>query len=177
MHRGPAPVGCGRRADRRLPPPGRIRLRGDPPGRGAGEENLVIGLLAVTHGGLADELVAAARRIVRDPAPMMSVSLAWDDDVKEASRRIERAIGELDEGQGVIVVTDMLGGTPANVAMAFLEPGRVEVVTGVNLPMLIKFNNLPPGVGLAEAARLIAEKGRSHITVAGEILAAEEDGR
>jgi len=136
----------------------------------------MIGLLVVTHGGIADELIVAARRIVREPAPMISVALGWDDDVPRAAARIREAIAEVDEGQGVIVATDMLGGAAANMAMAFLEPGRVEVVTGVNLPMVVKFHDLPPSLDLAAAARLIADKGRSHITVAGEILAGREEG-
>ncbi|UCF67971.1 MAG: PTS sugar transporter subunit IIA [Acidobacteriota bacterium] len=135
----------------------------------------MIGLLVVTHGRVGTELVEAARGIVRQPAPMDAITINWDDDVRQASERIEQALATLDDGQGVIVATDMLGGTPSNVSMAFLEPGRVEVVTGVNLPMIIKFNNIPEGIELSEAARLLAAKGRSHITVAGEILAGREE--
>ncbi len=136
----------------------------------------MIGLLVVSHGRLGEEIVEAARRIVRRPAGMQAISVAWDDDVKESSTRIEEAIESLDSGSGIIIATDMLGGTPSNVAMAFLEPGRVEVVTGVNLPMVIKFNNLPEGTDLASAARLLTEKGKSHITIAGAILNGTEGG-
>lgn len=138
----------------------------------------MIGLLVVTHGGLAAELVEAARRIVQESAPMQALALDWDHDIAEGCRRIEEALSALDQGDGMIIATDMLGGTPANVAMTFLEPGRVEVVTGVNLPMLIKFSNLRGEEELSQVASLLADKGRSHITVAGEILAGrKEDGR
>jgi PTS system mannose-specific IIA component len=136
----------------------------------------MIGLLVVTHGGLAAELVEAARRIVQESAPVQALALDWDHDIAEGCRRIEEALKELDKGEGMIIATDMLGGTPANVAMTFLEPGKVEVVTGVNLPMLIKFSNLRGENDLAEVASLLADKGRSHITVAGEILAGRKEG-
>ncbi len=137
----------------------------------------MIGLLVVTHGALAAELVDAAQRIVREPGPMAAIALDWDDDPNEGQTRIQQAIAKLGVDGGVIIATDMLGGTPANVAMTFLEEGKVEVVTGVNLPMVIKFSNLRGEQGLGEAARLLASKGRSHITVAGEILSGgQEDG-
>jgi PTS system mannose-specific IIA component len=135
----------------------------------------MIGLLVVSHGRLGEELVAAARGIVASPGRMSAISIAWDDDVRESSDRIDRALCELDEGDGIIIATDMLGGTPSNVAMAFLEPGRIEVLTGVNLPMVIKFNNLPGEIGIDEAAALLADKGKSHITIAGQILAGRDD--
>lgn len=136
----------------------------------------MIGLLVVTHGRLALELVDAARHIVRDPGPVKALVLDWDLDAEESRREIEAVLKELDTGDGVIIVTDMLGGTPANVAMTFLEPGRLEVVTGVNLPMVIKFANLRGKErGVEEVARLLAEKGRWHITVAGEVLAGKEE--
>lgn len=135
----------------------------------------MIGLLVVSHGRLGEEIVEAARRIVRNPSTMLAISVAWDDDVKDSGARIEEALAHLDGGDGIIIATDMLGGTPSNVAMAFLDPGRVEVVTGVNLPMVIKFNNLPDGTDLAQAARLLTEKGKSHITVAGALLSGRGD--
>lgn len=137
----------------------------------------MIGLLVVTHGGLAEELVMAAERIVRKPAPMKAVTLGWDDDPDKSRKEIESVLLSLDRGDGVIIATDMLGGTPANIAMAFLEAGKVEVVTGVNLPMVIKFSNMQSQETVAETARLLADKGRSHITVAGEILAGREEGQ
>ncbi len=135
----------------------------------------MIGFLVVTHGGLAAELVAAARRIVAQPGPIAGLSIDWDSDVAESRERILEALRSLDQGDGVIIATDMFGGTPTNVALTFLEPGKVEVVTGVNLPMVIKFTNLRERGDLAETARMLAARGRSSITVAGEILAGRQE--
>ena len=100
------------------------------------------GLLVVSHGTLAGELVDAVRRIVADVDALEAVSIGWDVDMEEAGRRIQEAIARVDREGGVLVLTDMFGGTPSNLALSLLEPGRIEVVTGVNLPMLIKCVNL-----------------------------------
>ena len=128
------------------------------------------GLLIVTHGRLADELEKAARRIVGDLPTLTSVSLDWDDDVADARRRIEEGIGRVAVDGRVLILTDMFGGTPSNVALSLLEPGRVDVVTGVNLPMLIKFANLHSLDGFDETVRRIAQQGRDAIQVASEVL-------
>ncbi|HNX20418.1 MAG TPA: PTS fructose transporter subunit IIA [Acidobacteriota bacterium] len=136
----------------------------------------MIGLLVVTHGGLAAELVAAARRIVAQPGAIAGLAIDWDSDVGDSRRKIQESLEALDQGDGVIIATDMFGGTPTNVALTFLEPGKVEVVTGVNLPMVIKFTNLREQKDLAETARMLAARGRGAITVAGEILAGKQEG-
>ena len=128
------------------------------------------GLLVVTHGRLAEELVNATRTIVETFDALEAVGIGWDDDPTEARRRIEEAIRRVDRGSGVLVLTDMFGGTPTNLALSFLEPGKVEVVTGVNLPMLIKFTNLRDEAAFAETARRIAEQGRHAIHVASDLL-------
>ena len=128
------------------------------------------GLLVVTHGRLAGELESAARRIVGHVAALASVSLDWDDDVTDARRRIEEAIHKVAVDGRVLILTDMFGGTPSNVALSLLEPGRVDVVTGVNLPMLIKFANLHAVDGFDETVRRIAQQGRDAIQVASEVL-------
>lgn len=130
----------------------------------------VPGLLVVTHGRLAGELENAARRIVGDVAAMASISLDWDDDVVDARRRIEEGIGRVAVDGRVLILTDMFGGTPSNVALSLLEPGKVDVVTGVNLPMLIKFANLHALDGFDETVRRIAQQGRDAIQVASEVL-------
>ena len=130
----------------------------------------VPGLLIVTHGKLALELEKAARRIVGEVAAMASISLDWDDDVVDARRRIEEGIGRVAVDGRVLILTDMFGGTPSNVALSLLEPGRVDVVTGVNLPMLIKFANLHALDGFDETVRRIAQQGREAIQVASEVL-------
>jgi PTS system mannose-specific IIA component len=128
------------------------------------------GLLVVTHGRLADEMEKAARRIVGDLPQLTSISLDWDDDVADARRRIEEGIARVAVEGRVLILTDMFGGTPSNVALSLLEPGRVDVVTGVNLPMLIKFANLHAVDGFDETVRRIAQQGRDAIQVASEVL-------
>ena len=130
----------------------------------------MLSLLVVTHGSLAEDLVSAAQRIVGNSSAMAAVSIDWDGDVEAARRRIEQEIARLDDGDGVLVLTDMFGGTPSNLALSLLEPGRIEIVTGVNLPMLIKFTNLRERLDLAEAARRIADNGRDAIRVASQML-------
>lgn len=133
------------------------------------------GLLVVTHGKLALELEKAARRIVGKVASLASVSLDWDDDVADARKRIEEGIAKVAVDGRVLILTDMFGGTPSNVALSLVEPGRIDVVTGVNLPMLIKFANLHTLDKFDETVRRIAQQGRDAIQVASEVL--EKRGR
>ena len=128
------------------------------------------GLLVVTHGRLAEELEKAARRIVGDVPTLASISLDWDDDVVDARRRIEDGIGRVAVDGRVLILTDMFGGTPSNIALSLLEPGSIDIVTGVNLPMLIKFANLHTLDGFDETVRRIAQQGRDAIQVASEVL-------
>jgi len=128
------------------------------------------GLLVVTHGKLAGELEKAARRIVGEVPTLSSVSLGWDDDVVDARRRVEDGIAKVAVDGRVLILTDMFGGTPSNVALSLLEPGRVDIVTGVNLPMLIKFANMSTVDGFDETVRRIAQQGRDAIQVASEVL-------
>ena len=130
----------------------------------------MVGVVVVTHGQLATELVNAAETIVGDLPRFAAVSIGWHDDVEQARSEIAEAIARLDAGSGVIVLTDMFGGTPSNLAMSLLEEGRVEVITGVNLPMLIKLSNLRETEGLQEIARRIREDGRNAIWVASDLL-------
>ena len=133
------------------------------------------GLLVVTHGRLADEFVEAARRVVGDVTHLGAVALDWDDDLADARRRIEEGIARVAVDGRVLILTDMFGGTPSNVALSLLEPGRVDVVSGVNLPMLIKFANLRSIEGFDEAVRRIAQQGREAIQVASEVLERRDD--
>lgn len=130
------------------------------------------GLLVVSHGTLAGELVDAVRRIVADVDALEAVSIGWDVDMDQATQRIQEAVARVERKGGVLVLTDMFGGTPSNLALSLLEPGRIEVVTGVNLPMLIKCVNLRGEAELAEVARRVAEQGRQSIQVASDLLAA-----
>ena len=127
----------------------------------------MIGIVVVTHGALAGELVNATRTIVGDIPSIAAVSIGWTDDMGSAREAIERALAEVGGGD-VLILTDMFGGTPTNVSLPFLSP-RVEIVTGVNLPMLIKLTSLREGE-LVEVARVIREQGKDAIYVASEIL-------
>ena len=130
----------------------------------------MIGGLIVTHGRLATELLNAAEAILGDVQNIAAVSIGWHDDVNLASSMIEKAIKRADSGSGVLVLTDMFGGTPTNIASTFLDGGVVEVVTGVNLPMLIKLIQLEADVDLAAAAALVRENGQNNIYIASDLL-------
>ena len=130
----------------------------------------MLGLLVISHGRLAEELVQAATTIVGPVEALEAVSIGWDDDVSRARARIEAAVGRVGGDEGVLILTDMFGGTPTNIALSLLDEDRVEVVTGVNLPMLIKFTNLREKIGLQDVSRRIAEQGRRAIQVASELL-------
>ena len=130
----------------------------------------MVGALVVTHGNLAQELVHAAKTIVGEASSLLAVSIDWDDDVAQAQDAIGEALKQLDQGSGVLILTDMFGGTPTNISLTFLEPGRVEIITGINLPMLIKFLNLREQLGLAGVAEQLKAKGQRSIQVASELL-------
>jgi len=134
---------------------------------------MTVGVVVVTHGQLATELLNAAEMIVGDLPAFAAVSIGWHDDVDVAREAIELAIGKVDRGQGVLLLTDMFGGTPSNLAMTFLEADRLEVVTGVNLPMLIKLAKVHERTDLLTLARSLCEHGRAAIRVASELLRAD----
>jgi len=134
----------------------------------------MIGVVVVTHGQLATELLNAAETIVGDLPRFAAVSIGWHDDTEDARNEIQQAIARVDEGAGVLILTDMFGGTASNLAMSFLSVGKVEVITGVNLPMLIKLANLAPQSDLLTAAREVREQGRHAIWVASDLLRGEK---
>ncbi len=127
----------------------------------------MIGIVVVSHGGVAAELVGAARAIVGEIPAIAAVSIGWSDDMAAARAGIECALAEVG-GSDVLILTDMFGGTPTNVSLPFLSP-HVEIVTGVNLPMLIKLVSLREGQ-LPEVARAIRDQGKGAIYVASEVL-------
>ena len=134
----------------------------------------MIGVVVVTHGQLAAELVNAAEAIVGDLPRFAAVSIGWHDDTDDAREEIKQAIARLQSESGVLVLTDMFGGTPTNLGLSFVEPERVEVVTGVNLPMLIKLASLRPAQPeLLAVARELRETGRNAIHVASDLLRSE----
>lgn len=130
----------------------------------------MIGVVVVTHGQLAAELVSAAETIVGDLPQMKAVSIGWHEDVQDARQEIGAAIAAVSGPEGVIIATDMFGGTPANLGITFLETGKIEVVTGVNLPMLIKLAGLRDTSNVLDVARQIREHGRNAIWVASDLL-------
>jgi len=136
----------------------------------------MIGVVVVTHGQLAAELVSAAETIVGDLPQMKAVSIGWHEDVQDARQEIASAIDAVSGPQGVIIATDMFGGTPANLGITFLETGRIEVVTGVNLPMLIKLAGLGDTANVLDVARQIREHGRNAIWVASDLLSGGAGG-
>ena len=125
----------------------------------------------VSHGQVANELLSAAETIIGSFKHITAVSIGWHDDVEAAKNEIRRAIERVSEGGGVLLMTDMFGGTPTNIASMFLQQGAVEVVTGVNLPMVIKLAGQAGGESLDEVAQLVRDQGRAGIYLAGELLA------
>ncbi len=134
------------------------------------ETRPAVGVVIVTHGQLAAELLNAAEMIVGDLPGFEAVSIGWHDDVTVARETIARAIERVRGASGVLVLTDMFGGTPSNLALSFLEAGAVEVVTGVNLAMLIKLTRVPGSPGLLELAHTLCDDGRAAIQVASDLI-------
>ena len=128
----------------------------------------------VTHGQLATELLNAAEMIVGDLPAFTAVSIGWHDDVNDARDEIVQAIERVDGQQGILVLTDMFGGTPSNIGMTLLDKDRVEVITGVNLPMLIKLAGLRSSSDLLSVAREMRDHGRNAIWVASDLMRTEK---
>ena len=136
----------------------------------------MIGVVVVTHGQLAIELVNAAETIVGDLPQVTAVSIGWHDEVNDAREEIEQAIERVRGEEGVLLLTDMFGGTPSNLGLTFLNKDRIEVITGVNLPMLIKLAQLPQSQDLLAVARQMRDDGRNAIWVASDLLRGEKTG-
>jgi PTS system mannose-specific IIA component len=134
----------------------------------------MIGVVVVTHGQLAVELLNAAEMIVGDLPQFTAVSIGWHEDVNDARDDIAQAIERVKGEGGVLLLTDMFGGTPSNLGMTFLEGDRLEVITGVNLPMLIKLASLAKSSSLLAVAREMRDHGRNAIWVASDLLRGEK---
>ncbi len=134
----------------------------------------MIGLVLVTHGRLAEEFVAAMEHVVGHQANTRTVCIGADDDMEIQRKDIIAAIGDVDEGHGVILLTDMFGGTPSNLAISVMDQAKVEVVAGMNLPMLIKLASVRDQNNLLEAVTLAQEAGRKYINVASSLLEGDE---
>jgi len=129
-----------------------------------------VGGVIVSHGQVANELLAAAETVVGEMNHITAVSIGWHDDVEIAQNEIERAIKQVSDGVGVLVLTDMFGGTPTNISAMFLKENEVEMVTGVNLPMVIKLASMTESPGLSVVARLVEEQGKQSIHRTGALL-------
>ena len=122
-----------------------------------------IGGVIVSHGQLANELLAAAETVIGALDNIAAVSIGWHDDVEAAKAEISRAMKSVSQGAGVLLMTDMFGGTPTNISAMFLDEGAVEIVTGVNLPMVIKFATHSPDSDLSTIAKEVEEQGKQSI--------------
>jgi PTS system mannose-specific IIA component len=130
----------------------------------------MIGLVLVTHGRLADELVAALEHVVGPQPNVAAVCIGPDDDMEQRRNDILASVARCDDGAGVVVLTDMFGGTPSNLAISIMDKAKVEVIAGVNLPMLIKLASVRHSEPLADAVASAQEAGRKYINVASKLL-------
>ena len=131
----------------------------------------MIGMVLVTHGRLAIEFIAALEHVVGPQRNVAAVCIGPEDDMERRRQDILRAISEVDAGQGVVLLTDMFGGTPSNLAISVMDKAKIEVIAGINLPMLIKLASLRESETLAAAVRGAQEAGRKYINVASQLLA------
>ena len=130
----------------------------------------MIGVVVVSHGRLADEFVAATEHVVGPMDALLAVCIGPDDDMEKRRADIREAIADADRGEGVLVLTDMFGGTPSNLAISLLDPGKVEVIAGVNLPMLIKLVEARSRADLDSLARMGEDAGKRYIAIASNVL-------
>ena len=131
----------------------------------------MIGLVLVTHGHLATEFRAALEHVVGRQKQLATITIAPDDDMETRRRDIMNAVTSVDTGRGVIILTDMFGGTPSNMAISLLNPGSIEIVAGINLPMLIKLASIRDEKSLDDAVLAAQDAGRKYITIASRVLA------
>jgi len=130
----------------------------------------MVGIVLVTHPHLGEEFIRSAEMICGKMPRVLTISIDTRKEVEELRRGIAEAIKKVDEGDGVLILTDMFGGTPSNMSLAFLQEGRVEVLSGLNLPMMIKLSNCREGRSLKELAKMVKEAGQKNINLASEIL-------
>lgn len=135
----------------------------------------MIGLILVTHGRLAEEFLVALEHVVGPQKQIETICIGPHDDMEGRRKEIAAAIRTVDTSEGVIILTDLFGGTPSNLSISLLDAGRVEVIAGVNLPMLIRLDSARKNMGVKEAVAAAREAGRKYINVASEILEASRD--
>jgi PTS system mannose-specific IIA component len=130
----------------------------------------MIGMILVTHGRLAEEFVHAMEHVVGEQADVATICIGPNDDMEARRREIANAIKRVDSGQGAVILTDLFGGTPSNLAISLLKAGKTEVIAGINLPMLIRLAGARKTLDLTAAVAAAREAGRNYITVASEFL-------
>jgi PTS system mannose-specific IIA component len=130
----------------------------------------MIGMILVTHGKLAEEFVHAMQHVVGRQEAVATVCIGPNDDMERRRKEISDAIKQVDSGTGVIILTDLFGGTPSNLAISLMKAGHVEVIAGINLPMLIRLAKARNSMDVREAARAARDAGRNYITIASEFL-------
>ncbi len=134
----------------------------------------MIGMVIVTHGRLAEEFIAATEHVVGPQSDVRAICIGPDDDMERRRKDILEAVAEVDSGGGVVLLTDMFGGTPSNLAISIMDKSKVEVIAGINRPMLIKLASVRAEESLADAVGAAREAGRKYINVASSLLDAEE---
>jgi len=133
----------------------------------------MIGGVIVSHGKLAEELLNALTIILGEAVNIEAISIGWYDDVEESKKKISKSLNSVEQKNGVVIFTDMFGGTASNLSFSFLKDNQVEIITGVNLPMLIKFVSLQRSNNLKEVAKKVVEQGKKNIHLASILLSSK----
>ncbi len=133
----------------------------------------MIGGVIVSHGKLAEELLNALTIIIGEVLNVDAISIGWYDDVEESKKKISQSLKRINQKNGVVIFTDMFGGTASNLSFSFLKDNQVEIITGVNLPMLIKFVSLQRSNNLKEVAKKVVEQGKKNIHLASALLSSK----
>jgi len=134
----------------------------------------MIGGIIVSHGKLAEELLNALTIILGEAVNIEAISIGWYDDVEESKKKINQSLKRVDQKNGVVIFTDMFGGTPSNLSFSFMKDNHVEIITGVNLPMLIKFVSLQRSSNLKEVSKKVVEQGKKNIHLASALLSSKQ---
>jgi len=134
----------------------------------------MIGLVLVTHGQLASQFVAAMEHVVGPQSQVAAICIGPDDDMERRRKDILDAVADMDSGDGVVLLTDMFGGTPSNLAISIMDKAKVDVIAGINLPMLIKLASIRETDGLKDAVEKAQTAGRKYISIASQVLAGEK---
>src|SRR5512135_1902730 len=133
----------------------------------------MIGAIIVSHGRMAEELLNALTIILGEAPNIEAISIGWYDDVEESKKKINQSLKRVDQKNGVVIFTDMFGGTPSNLSFSFLKDNQVEIITGVNLPMLIKFVSLQRSNNLKDVSRKVVDQGKKNIHLVSALLKAD----